>query len=110
MYKKLFFLLLLMVCSLPINVYSENNIKVGFFPFNIYANKDIQPLKNKIPKMIAGEIKKAEAQFIIIDQQYNDVDFNYEQFKKIGIEYEYEQYYQPPWSCGVYGYCLVVFG
>jgi len=27
-----------------------------------------------------------------------------------GIEYEYEQYCQPPWSCGVYGYCLVVFG
>ena len=86
MYKKLFFLLLLMVCLLPLNAYAEKNIKVGFFPFNIYANKDLQSLKNKIPMMIADEIKKAEAQSVFIDQQYKDSEFNLEQIKNIGIE------------------------
>ena len=87
MCKKLFFLTLLMVCFLPLNVFAEKNIKVGFFPFNIYASKDIKPLKNKIPLMIADEIKKAGAQSVIIDKQYNDADFNYKRLKKIGIEY-----------------------
>jgi len=85
--KKLFFLSLLVVCFLPLDVYAEENIKVGFFPFNIYANKDIQPLKKKIPMMIADEIKKIGADSVIIDQQYNDVDFGNKKLKKIGIEY-----------------------
>ena len=85
--KKIFFLSLLVVCFLPLDVYAEENIKVGFFPFNIYANKDIQPLKKKIPMMIADEIKKIGADSVIIDQQYNDVDFGNKKLKKIGIEY-----------------------
>ena len=56
MFKKSFFLSLLIICFLPLNVYAEKNIHVGFFPFNIYANTNIQPLKNKIPMMLAEEI------------------------------------------------------
>ena len=85
MYKKFFFLLLVF-CLFPLNAYAEKNIKVGFFPFNIYANKDLQSLKNKIPMMIADEIKKAEAQSVIIDQQYKDSEFDHEQIINIGIE------------------------
>ncbi len=86
MYKKLLFLLLLVVCFLPFNVYAEKNSQIGFFPFNIYANKDIKLLKKKIPMMLADEIKKAGAQSIIFDQLYNEEDFDYKKLNKIGIE------------------------
>ncbi|MCP3900847.1 MAG: hypothetical protein GY707_14165, partial [Desulfobacteraceae bacterium] len=64
MYNKLLFLFLFVVCFLPFNVCAETNTRVGFFPFNIYANKDIKLLKKKIPMMLADEIKKAGAQSV----------------------------------------------
>jgi outer membrane protein insertion porin family len=76
-----------MVCFLPANVCAEKSIQVGFFPFSIYANNDIKSLKKKLPMMLADEIKKAGAQSVIIDQQYNEVDFDHKRLGKIGIEY-----------------------
>ncbi len=87
MNKKLFFIVLLIVSLLPLNAYSEKNIKIGFLPFNIYAGKNNQPLSKKIPAMISEVLNKAEAKSIIIDKEYKVSQFNYQTFKKIGIEY-----------------------
>ncbi len=87
MLKKMFLFLLVLIYFSPLNLHAQENISVGFFPFNIYAGSDIKTLKDKIPMMIGDEIKKAGANLVTIDQQYNSVDFDYNKFKKIGIEY-----------------------
>jgi outer membrane protein insertion porin family len=86
MYKKILFLSLLIVCILPLNSYADKNVHVGFFPFNIYASDNTQALKNKVPMMLADEIKKAGAKPVFLDQQYIEEDFDKKQLNKIGIE------------------------
>jgi outer membrane protein insertion porin family len=85
-FKKSFVLLLLIICFSPFNANAEKNLTIGFFPFDTYAHDDIKSLGNKLPLMIADEVKKAEAQTIFIDSQKKDTDFNPERFKEIGIE------------------------
>lgn len=86
MYKKIFFLSLLIVCIFPLNSYAEKNVQVGFFPFNIYASNNVQALKEKVPMMFADEIKKAGAKSVFLDIQYIEEDFDQKQLNKVGIE------------------------
>jgi len=64
----------------------QTDIKVAIIPFSLDAKRSDHQIKKKIPLMISEKLEQEGAKVILLDVQQNTEEWDFDQFRKFGIE------------------------
>ncbi len=66
---------------------AKDRITIGILPFAIHADKTLDQLGQRLPRMLSEKFQADGAETVLIDRAAEGIDMGYSQIKELGIQY-----------------------